>query len=464
MSAGSGLIVLPTVVSFSKTLAKLAIGLDKRPDLVASLTRREPNASSDETGERVTLVENTANTIREAFKKCLSERSGQTSGLTQDGKPEGRKIGIYVTANLCLKLFFHCKKLRSAEQIFGNIFQQSPPLALYPASQRVTYLYYLGRYHFANNHFFRAQLALQAAYNQCHAKYTKQKRLIIIYLITTNLFLGRLPASSLFDRHEYADISSKFQPLCEFVRKGDLASFRRYLDYESPSAGWFFHYRVLLQLQNRLEILVWRSLARRVFLLSGSQGGGETRVAPNLDLSDLLIVAISLERRALGLGKLTNGASPAEPRSRAPHTNSIFMTRHATNGATTMEEDSPPGYCDPDLAGVADDLPPYELPTMEIIESTVMSLVDQDLLHGFISHKSLRFAITGAKRAADPVQIGFPKVYDVIKAKMEEYGDEVPGWVKQGGTNKPTMGGQVKFGPGTVVNLSAARPVGMGAA
>ena len=445
---------MPTVISLSKTLARLAIGLDRRPDLVASLTRRQSKAGSEETGERVTLVENTANTIREAFKKCLSERSGQASGLTQDGKPEGRKIGIYVTANLCLKLFFHCRKLRSAEQLVGNINQQSPPLALYPASQRVTYLYYLGRYHLANNHFIRAQQALQASYNQCHARCPKQKRRILIYLVTSNLILGRFPSSSLLSRAEYTDMATKFKPLCALVRQGDLASFRKYLDIETPSSNWFLQHRILLQLQNRLEILVWRSLARRVFLLSGSQGGGETRVAPNLDLNDLLIVATSLERRALGLEKTSNGSSSADPRICARHTNSIFMEKDTTNGTSTENRD-PPGYCDPDLADVGDEQPPYELPTMETIESVVMSLVDQDLLHGFISHKSLRFAITGAKRAADPVQIGFPKVCEVIQGRMEEHTEEVPGWVRQSNSQKPVLGG--------VVNLKGARPVGMGA-
>ena len=440
-------------------MAKLAIGLDKRPELVASLTRRESSAGNEEAGERITLVENTANTIREAFKKCLSERSGTISGIGQDGRPEGRKTGIYVTANVCLKLFFHCRKLRSAEQIFGNIYQQSPPLALYPASQRVSYLYYLGRYHFANNHYYRAQLALQAAYNQCHRNCAKQRRLILIYLISSNLLLGRFPKEVIFARHEAADLSARFQPLCEVIRKGDLASFRTYLDFESSSADWFLHYRVLLQLRNRLEILVWRSLARRTFLLSGSQGGGESKVAPQFDLNDLFILATFLERRALGLEK-----SPDDPPKRTPHTNSIFMAQNTANGVGPEAEDEemPVGYCDADIAGVAEDQPPYQLPTIDTIESTVTSLVNQDLLHGFISHKSLRFAITGARGASDPVQIGFPRVWDVVKEKMDEYGEEVPGWVEQDDQRKGGLSGQARFGPGTVVNLSGAKPVGMG--
>src|ERR1700716_1674817 len=73
-------------------------------------------------------------------------------------------------------LQWQCRKTRLANQLFTNISQHSPPLSLYPASQRVTYLYYLGRFHFSNNHFYRAQLCLQEAYNQCHAKAVSQRQ------------------------------------------------------------------------------------------------------------------------------------------------------------------------------------------------------------------------------------------------------------------------------------------------
>ena len=40
---------------------------------------------------------------------------------------------------------YQCRKSRLAIQMFTNIAASGPPLALFPASQRVTYLYYLGR-------------------------------------------------------------------------------------------------------------------------------------------------------------------------------------------------------------------------------------------------------------------------------------------------------------------------------
>lgn len=98
-----GVIVLPTVLYLSKVLAKLAMGLDRRPDLIAHILRLEGAANQEESMEKVTLVEQSANVVREAFIKCLTDRSG-TPG--PNGKPEGKRIGIYLMANLCLKLLF----------------------------------------------------------------------------------------------------------------------------------------------------------------------------------------------------------------------------------------------------------------------------------------------------------------------------------------------------------------------
>lgn len=101
-----GVIVLPTVLYLSKVTAKLAMGLDRQPDMVAHLLRMGGRSDLEENLEKVTLVEQSANVIREAFIKCLTDRSG-TPG--PHGKPEGRRVGIYLMANLCLKLLFQVR-------------------------------------------------------------------------------------------------------------------------------------------------------------------------------------------------------------------------------------------------------------------------------------------------------------------------------------------------------------------
>lgn len=96
-----GTVILPTALYLSKVLAKLAVGLDRRPDLIVHLLRQQNGANKDEAAERVTLVEQAANVVREAFIKCLTDRSA-----TPGSKPEGKRLGIYLMANICLKLLF----------------------------------------------------------------------------------------------------------------------------------------------------------------------------------------------------------------------------------------------------------------------------------------------------------------------------------------------------------------------
>lgn len=93
-------------------------------------------------------------------------------------------------------------------------------------------------------------------------------------------------------------------------------------------------------------------------------------------------------------------------------------------------------------------------PDLLEIEAIVANLVQQGLLHGFVSHKQSRFAILGAKIRGGALNAGFPPPFGVIKTRAEKDGEvEVPGWVRQ--ERKAQMGG--------VVNLSGiARPVGTG--
>jgi hypothetical protein len=52
------------------------------------------------------LVEGTAESIQRAFTMCLTERTANRNGIGRDGKPEGKKVGIYSFANMVLRLLF----------------------------------------------------------------------------------------------------------------------------------------------------------------------------------------------------------------------------------------------------------------------------------------------------------------------------------------------------------------------
>ncbi|KAI9804187.1 MAG: hypothetical protein M1825_001589 [Sarcosagium campestre] len=445
-----GLVILPTCLSLSTTLAKLAVNLERRPELTAHLMRRNSVVNvDDDQDSKKTLVEGTAELLQRGFTMCLTDRTSNVSGLGRDGLPEGKKIGIYSIANLVLKLLFQCRKTRLASQIFTNITQHSPPLAAFPAPQRVTYLYYLGRFCFSSNHFSRAQVALHAAYDQCHTQAVSQRALILTYLVTVNIILGRFPSEALYRRPEARGLSDRFLPICHAIRKGDVSGFRKC--FEGEHKRWFLARGILLPLRNRCEVLIWRTLARKTFLINGVPGG-ESRRAPTFSLTDMLHLARFLERQS--------------PPSRGPaingrvHTNSIFRV----NNAPTSQENTT--FVDPDLSDASSDSDSASdhygtagvLPTLLTIEAILASLIDQGLLHGFLSHKQRRFAILGAKTQA-ALSAGFPPVWSVLGSKPpgQVAGQSVPGWVRE---ERRLGGAGGKFGPGMVVNLSGARPAG----
>lgn len=85
--------LLQASMSFSVTLARFTLQLNRRPDL----TRRIRSVDEDSGGKSV--AESSAEIIQKIFTTCLTDRS-------VGRKPEGKKIGVYMFANLVLKLLF----------------------------------------------------------------------------------------------------------------------------------------------------------------------------------------------------------------------------------------------------------------------------------------------------------------------------------------------------------------------
>lgn len=259
------------------------------------------------------------------------------------------------------------------------------------------------------------------------------------------MILGRFPSPTILSRLEAAGILEKFAPIAKSIRKGDLVAFKLALGPESGNEQWFFKKGILLPLLHRCEILVWRSLARRVFLLTYQfPTDPNTRKAPTLDLIDLTAAAGYCQKVLEGWQKPVDSMKLMQ--SGRIHTNSLFMKA-------------------PDLVPSSEGRKKLvahqgivfgnQMPGLAQVEAVVASLVQQGLLHGFISHGQGKFAILGSKQRGGPLNAGFPSVWEALKERAENEGRdaEVPGWVR----------GERKGGMGGVVNLSGiARPVGSG--
>lgn len=427
-----GILVLPTLIGYAQIFARLAIALDRQPELAqVALAHSSVDQQNDKTES---LAEKAANIVRPGFLTCLNDRITAPGGI-KDGRPDGKKVGVYKLGNVCLKILFQSNKLDNCSMIFKNIEAASPPLRFYPAADRVTYLYYLGRYHFISNNFYQAQMVLEQAYvdTPTHANFLKQRRLILLYLLVANLILGRFPSEKIYARPEALHFREIFQPITRAIRKGDLEAFRRMmnLDLSWEYAAKLCRWKVFYQIGNGCEILVYRSLYRRVFLLAGHQPGPMDRAPASLDLNLVVIAAAFLEKRA--------SAAPAKPQ---------------TNGWSfgVQAPPTPPAYIDPDFEGMVDVAPYVHQFDIDEIEGLCASLILEGLISGYISPKLKKLAILGTKKAGgSPVKAGFPNTWQVLSTKKREQAgsDDVEGWVK----TQQASGGKV-------VRLASARPAG----
>ncbi|KAF4587413.1 PCI domain-containing protein [Ophiocordyceps camponoti-floridani] len=408
-----GALLIHVSISLCETLARLTLQLNRRPDL----TRRI--RSHDDEGSSKTIAESSAETIQKIFKTCLMDRS---SGR----KPEGKKVGVYRFANLVTKLLFACRRTNLATMIFRNISASSPPLHLYPASQRVTYLYYLGRYNLSTSHYLRATLCLEQAYLQTPPHLTSHRANILTYLIPCNMLIGRFPSAALLSRAEAHGLRPIFLPLCQAIRSGNFLAFQAHL---SANEAWLFEKGLYLSLCHRLRPLLWRSLARKTFLLTYIPPTNDlSRRAATLDLSHLHTAAIYMQRRLQGWLPATSHMI----RGRPPHLNPLLVKAvtknvHAPDATTTLIPPPVERRLRPNEGLIWGDA----AVSFDDVEMMVASLVQQELMHGFVAHGQARFAIIGAK-AKGPVLAGWPVVAQAIRERRYDESfepDEVPGWV-----------------------------------
>jgi hypothetical protein len=235
-------------------------------------------------------------------------------------------------------------------------------------------------------------------------------------------------------RPEAAGLLEKFVPISKAIRRGDMVAFKHALGKESGNQEWFFRRGVLLPLLSRCEVLVWRSLARRIFLLTYQfPADPNSRTAPTLDVSDVLAAAQYCQKVLEGWTRRSASFSFIQSQS-------IELT--------------PPQSGPKRLRAQEGVIFGNKMPDAVEVEAVLASLLQQGFLHGFISHNQEKFAILGAKQRGGPLTAGFPGVWEVLKTRAEREGrnSEVPGWVQN-----------ERKGGGGVVNLTGvARPVGSG--
>lgn len=385
-----GVIMVETVVAYCDMLAKFTRSLERNPDLTASLIAEESIKRAE--SNTVTLTGLAVESITPILQRCANWNSKvNESHFDRNNRILGHRGAVLRLANICLPMCLKSGDLNSLDQLVTVLDRTNMPLTNYSFPQRATYLYHLGRYWFAYNHFVRAQVALQQALDWTPARFQSQRTQILTYLIATSIIVGRFPSQRLLQSPEAASLRPHFEPLCKAIRHADLPKFRSLVNTRSTNpadaatAFWFLRRKVLFPLRHRCEVLVNRQIFYVYFILTGSKDPGKG--PPNFALPELRDLMVRLEQRArLQMPK-------------APHAANM----NGFESDTSDEEGDQPSLVEVEVAAV--------------------SLIAQGLMSGTVVNG---MSLVTLKKDRNFKVAGFPRVWDVTRRGDDP--SKVPGW------------------------------------
>jgi hypothetical protein len=169
--------------------------------------------------------------------------------------------------NLLFKTYFRLNSISLCKTILRSltaISSDMPPLEAFPKAHQVTFKYYLGVIHFLEEDYARAEAELELAYSMCIPSESKNRQLILTYLIPTKMITKhQLPSRALLEAHPA--LATLFAPICSAVRTGNLKALDEAL---ASGEAEFVKRRVYLTLERSRDVTI-RNLFRKVFLVGG---------------------------------------------------------------------------------------------------------------------------------------------------------------------------------------------------
>lgn len=125
----------------------------------------------------------------------------------------------------------------------------------------------MGRVHMFQDRDLEAEECLSYALRYCPARYVANRRMILQYLVPVKLLLGHQPHPLLLSRYDLPELAV----LALAVRRGDIRSFNECM---SANQVAFVQQGVYLVLE-KLKLLVYRNLFKRVAMLNIARGEGQ---------------------------------------------------------------------------------------------------------------------------------------------------------------------------------------------
>lgn len=238
------------------------------------------NSKSNKNIKHGEVLEKCAECLMACFRVCAADN--------RSSEEDTKRWGMLALINQLLKVYFRINKLHLCKPLIRAI-ESSPYKDHFALAQQITYKFFVGRkamfdsqykmgeytflYIYKHNHFViyldmeymiryckivSADEYLTYAFEHCHIQCTKNKRLILTYLIPVKMLLGYMPKQSLLEKYNLME----FWELMESVKKGDLRS----LEGVMAKHEIFFIDAGIYLIVEKLKLIAYRNLFKKVYL------------------------------------------------------------------------------------------------------------------------------------------------------------------------------------------------------
>jgi nuclear mRNA export protein PCID2/THP1 len=104
-----------------------------------------------------------------------------------------------------------------------------------------------------------AEIYLSFAFNNCHKKFPKNKRQILIYLVPVKMLLGHMPRKEILEKYNVL----QFHELASALKEGNVRKFDEVIQRHET----FFIESGIYLIVEKLKIIAYRNLFKRVYLI-----------------------------------------------------------------------------------------------------------------------------------------------------------------------------------------------------
>jgi hypothetical protein len=184
------------------------------------------------------------------FRVCASDNRAALE--------DSKKWGMLNLVNQLFKIYFKINKLHLCKPLIRAI-DSLPIKDRFSVSQLVTYRFYVGRKAMFDSDFKAAEEYLSFAFQRCHARAKKNKRLILIYLLPVKMLLGHMPKRELLEKYDLL----QFVEVARAVSSGNLSLLNEALE---RNEAFFIRCGIYLILE-KLKVITYRNLIKKVSLI-----------------------------------------------------------------------------------------------------------------------------------------------------------------------------------------------------